>query len=614
MPENKLGESRRSHCIGNFGPGAIVEFRTGEAAVSSVIGGLDYWDKFAPPAGLAHPQITYERRLQKLLKVEGFRLPPVDPDATASSKPFGYVPQFLIASRFPTWLQCPGCLNLGQIGRWQAGGPGDPRLRCPDCSDPDAGIEVYVVPARFIVACRHGHLQDFPWDAWVHHQPGCKGPGRLRLRQSAKAGLAGLILECLHCVASQPMEGAFGKETMKHLNVGCAGWQPWLSGAPSVTCLEIPRAMQRGASNTYFPVVASALAIPPFTEALQEMLNPYWADFLAQPPVEWPNVIKYGNLEAKLGLTKEQILEAALLSAKALEASDITSIRWEEYEKLSNPSATGDSTEFDIRHEPVPPALDAFFDRLVRVVRLREVRALRSFTRIKPPSGELEADSPTLAPISSGPPKKWLPAIEVRGEGIFLRFKLSALDQWEQDHPALGTRAATVHAAYQAAWGERHDTPPPRTVTARFLLVHSFAHALMRQLTISCGYSSASLRERLYVDAARKMAGLLIYTATPDSDGSLGGLERQGRSARMNELVPAAIRALEWCSNDPLCIHDVSTFSDPQNLAACHACMMAPETSCEEFNVLLDRATLIGLPGDKAAGFFAPLLDPLSAL
>lgn len=614
MPENKLGESRRSHCIGNFGPGAIVEFRTSEAAISVVIGGLDYWDRFAPPAGLNNSQITYERRLQKLLKVDGFRLPPVDPDADTAGKPFGYIPQFLVAARFPNWLQCPNCNNLSPVGRWTGGPPGDPRLRCPDCSDKDAGLDVFVVPARFIVACRHGHLQDFPWDTWVRHKPGCGGVGKLRLYQSTNAGLAGLILECRKCGASQPMEGAFGKETMDNLGFPCSGWQPWLTGAPSVKCDEIPRAMQRGASNTYFPVVASALAIPPFTEALQEMLNPYWGDFLAQPQAEWPMVIKYGNLETKLGLKKEQILEAALRSFKALEASDVTSIRWEEYEKLSTPSALGDSLEFDVRHEPVPPALDAYFDRLVRVVRLREVRALRSFTRIKPPSGELEADSPTLAPLSSGAPKNWLPAIEVRGEGIFLRFKPSALDHWEQSHPEQADRAARVNEAYASAWQERHETPPPRTITARFLLVHSFAHALMRQLTISCGYSSASLRERLFVDAERKMAGLLIYTATPDSDGSLGGLERQGRSSRMNEIIPAAIRSQAWCSNDPLCIQDISTFSDPQNLAACHACLMSPETSCEEFNVLLDRAMLVGQPGKKTTGFFAPLLDPLSDL
>lgn len=380
-----------------------------------------------------------------------------------------------------------------------------------------------------------------------------------------------------------------------------------------MACEETPRAMQRGASNTYFPVVASAIAIPPFTQEIQTRLDQHWTRFVSKPREQWPMIIEALDLDDELGIPSEEIIKQVAAAMDALGAEDIPGIRWEEYEKLSAPMV-GDDPDFDICQEAVPPVLDAFFDRLVRVVRLREVRALRSFTRIKPPSGELESDSPTLAPLSSGVPKKWLPAIEVRGEGIFLRFKKSALDRWEAAQAMLTQRAKVIDEAYGVAWRDRHDTPPPRTVTPRFLLVHSFAHALMRQLTLSCGYSSASLRERIYVDAKREMAGVLVYTATPDSDGSLGGLERQGRSTRMNDIIPAAIHALEWCSNDPLCIMDISTFSDPQNLAACHACMMAPETSCEEFNVLLDRATLVGWPDNKSAGFFAPLLDPLSAL
>ncbi len=618
MPENKLGESRRSHCIGNFGPGAIVEFRPGGAegaAISTVVAGLECWDTFARPPGLKNPQVTYERRLQKYLGVDGFRLPPVDPDANAKTKPVGYVAKYLAAVRFPSWLQCPDCQVLKPASKWQSGPVGDPTLRCQDCSDPDNNRYVFVVPARFVVACRHGHLQEFPWDQWVRHGSKCKRSGRFKLTQSSKAGLAGLILECLDCHATQPMEGAFGKETMQNLGVPCIGWRPWLENAPRPTpkCTEVPRALQRGASNMYFPVVASALAIPPYTLEIQTRLNEHWARFQKKPPEDWPTIIDVLDLEEELGLSADEIIKQINDAMNSLEATDIPTIRWEEFAKLSTP-VVGDHVDFDVRHESIPPALDQYFDRIVRVVRLREVRALRGFTRIKPPSGELEADSPTLAPLHGGPPKDWLPAIEVRGEGIFLRLKESAVKDWERDHPIMAERAAEVNTAYESAWNERHETPPPRRITARFLLVHSLAHALMRQLTLSCGYSSASLRERLYVDEARNMAGLLIYTATADSDGSLGGLERQGRATRMNEIIPAAVRAMQWCSNDPLCIQDVSTFSDAQNGAACHACMMAPETSCEEFNVLLDRATLVGTPDDKDAGFFASLLSPLAGL
>ena len=207
---------------------------------------------------------------------------------------------------------------------------------------------------------------------------------------------------------------------------------------------------------------------------------------------------------------------------------------------------------------------------------------------------------------------EWAPLVDISEDENEYLIK-AELPGMEKDQ-VIVDRASKINSAYEDTWRSRHSEPPPRTISPSFLLVHSLAHALIRQLGVSCGYSSSSLRERLYVDDERKMAGLLIYTATPDSDGSLGGLERQGRASRIAETVASAIEALEWCSNDPLCAQDISTFSDAQNLAACHSCMMTPETSCEEFNVLLDRALLVGLPDNRSIGFFAPLLDPLSDL
>jgi len=414
------------------------------------------------------------------------------------------------------------------------------------------------------------------------------------------------------------MEGAFGKETMERLHVSCSGSRPWLEGNATEGCDLVPRAVQRGASNLYFPVVASALAIPPFTESIQVRLDQHWHRFESKPPEKWPDLIHLLDLDKELGMTADQIIAEVNRAKQALQSTGIPRIRFEEYEKLCGQAAFGDQVDFDVRDETVPPALARYFEKIVRVVRLREVRAIRGFTRIVPPSGELEEDAPSLAKLSLTP-KRWLPAIEVKGEGIFIKFKQAELAQWENNpglKPLLDDRAGRVNVAYAEAWKSRYGshTPPPRIITPRLLLVHSFAHALIRRLTISCGYSSASLRERLYVDSVLGMAGMLVYTATPDSDGSLGGLERQGKQDRMRDLVPSAIRDMEWCSNDPLCIQDISTFSDSQNLAACHACMMVPETSCEEFNVLLDRAMLVGVPGNKELGFFSSLLNPLSQI
>ena len=143
------------------------------------------------------------------------------------------------------------------------------------------------------------------------------------------------------------------------------------------------------------------------------------------------------------------------------------------------------------------------------------------------------------------------------------------------------------------------------------MLCHTLAHALMRQLTLECGYSSASLQERIYAAAGDDpMAGVLIYTATPDSDGTLGGLQRQGKAERIPGILTRALFAIEWCSSDPLCISDMMGAQATFSHSACHACVLAPETSCEAFNSYLDRGLLTGLPGNPQTGFFDGLMRP----
>jgi hypothetical protein len=104
------------------------------------------------------------------------------------------------------------------------------------------------------------------------------------------------------------------------------------------------------------------------------------------------------------------------------------------------------------------------------------------------------------------------------------------------------------------------------------------------------------------------MAGLLIYTATTDSDGTLGGLQRQGKAARIEGILQRGLEAMEWCSSDPLCISDMMGAGASFSIAACHSCVLTPETSCETFNRFLDRGLLVGTPDSPAAGFFAELV------
>lgn len=603
----ELNELRRSQVITTFGPGSIVDFRAGRqggAAVSVVICGLDGWDEHARPAGLSHPQTTSEPRLERLLRVDGFRLPPAVP--TENNQ---YVSkERLPAVRFPKWLHCPECHALKPSRYWDED-PGDAALYCATCSSRKKK-RIHVVPARFILVCEHGHLDEFPWHWWVQHKDICKARNSLVLK-SEGAGLAGLVLRCTKCNQARSMDECFKHDA---LTVPCNGKRPWL-GDSEAGCKCRPRAVLRGASNVYFPVIVSALDIPPWSDRIQKQLGVDWHRLVqAANDQERLDIIRVLKLNEPLGLSPDTLLEQVRARLGRIESQDDDSLRFDEYTQFTLGPSSGshsEEVEFETRPETMPPELAQYFSHLVRVTRLREVRALRSFTRIRPPADWRESGESHFAKITLHE-RNWLPATEVRGEGVFLALNEQQLRHWSESNERLLQRAREVHEAYVHEYRERfgQNAQPPRAITPRLLLVHSFSHALVRQLSLECGYSTASLRERLYVDdrPQRSMAGVLIYTATPDSDGTLGGLSRQGRAGRIVPLVESAIRTMEWCSSDPLCIDGIQSTVDSLNRSACHACLLAPETSCEEFNRLLDRATLVGFPDDRNAGYFSSLL------
>lgn len=605
-----IGKLRRSGLVSTFGPGAIVDFRQGDAAVSGVIAGLEEWDRNFQPVGIAHPQSTTEPRLMQKLKkrgveIAGFRLPPVlsDRDLQTTS-------DRLVAVEFPRWHQCPRCDRIGHSNNWGKR-PGSAARYCQSCS---RGRDVHVVPVRFVMACEHGHLEDFPWHRWVGHKEHCTKRDDFLFLKSVGAGLSGLRLSCPNCGAERNLDGIFAAETWERMRQRCGGRRPWLAGSDESDCPETPRALQRGATNLYFPITESSLDIPPWSDQLQIQLGQYWAPILSvEDQVQRAAFIRtlaltvlQPMLQAH-GWSAEQLIEDVERRLTHLKAMENEDLRTEEYRQFAFGSDTprDQGHQFEIRIETVPQELKTWFGRIVRVVRLREVRALTGFTRINPPG---DAEDERVARIAVGNPG-WLPAIEVFGEGIFVDLAREQLSLWEA-RPAVNERARRIAALWSAEHQARFGEKPTWEPSARFLLVHSLAHAFMRQLTLDCGYSTAALRERLYVESGEQgMAGFLIYTATTDADGTLGGLQRQGQPDRIRRTVPAAIRAMEWCSSDPLCISGEAAAPQAASGAACHACVLSPETACEHFNRLLDRAFIVGLPEDPDIGFARGMVE-----
>ena len=105
------------------------------------------------------------------------------------------------------------------------------------------------------------------------------------------------------------------------------------------------------------------------------------------------------------------------------------------------------------------------------------------------------------------------------------------------------------------------------------------------------------------------MAGVLIYTSSSDSDGSLGGLVRQGEAELLGETICNMLQEASWCSSDPLCGDSMAQGYESLNYAACHACTLLPETSCESRNCLLDRVSVVGKYDNYNLGYFGSFME-----
>ena len=620
---------RSSQAILQYGVGAMVDFPDQTLMTAAP----EYWaDKIIK---------IYDERLQRALGVKYFGMPGGS-DEPQFREGISYV-------RFPQWYFCPKCRRFQPIKSWHKEYKRkmsskqlerDPYMKTPRCSE----CKQDLVAARIIIACEHGHIDDFPWIEWAHRrnvggpQKVCSNPQlTFSTGTTATAGLEGISIKCTTCKARATLYDAFDPNIFHRLdeqdgenNFLCSGNEPWKHH--SVTCSAYPRAMQRGASSVYFPKTVSSLVIPPYSDHLNNTIEKCMAYSDCLTKID-------GYIEE--GCTEEEINERVLrlldkwarnisdqilspikiirpiLERKLLQQSDDNEVdyqtdsvkyRAEEFDALIGIVAKSNIATDDFVRESMKiekyhiPGLKS----VSLIHKIREVRALTGFTRINPP-GASDIGRGTLGFVSVKESEtSWYPAYEVRGEGIFLEFDRKALDNWVKAQPIIQTRAIEMSGNYSAtAMGETI----PREITPQFVFLHTLAHLLIRQLSFECGYTVASLRERIYCaseEDGKEMAGIFIYTASGDSEGTLGGLVRQGRPDALPYAFKKAVEGSAICSNDPVCIStEQGQGRDALNLASCHACALLPETSCEEFNVFLDRGMIIGTFEHKDIGFYS---------
>ncbi len=630
---------RSSQLITPFGIGQLVNF-PGEQ--SYIIGGLDLWDSLLQIREATGGQIDknefliHESRLENLLRVQYFYRP-FPYKTTGNTNKYLEIPGI----RFPQWHYCtnPRCGAMREIPLLQTDTP-----ICTDCG-------YKMIPVRFVAACPQGHIQDVPFKEWIHNGPVPDDGQNHNLSYHASSGtgdLGSIWIKCT-CGAQKSLSGlmnvsktpdsmvynsalaSIGLNAVERQNINvqnpnnnnpsgqyCRGSRPWLGPEHmNDSCGQHLQVLIRGGSNIHYSNIVSALYLPDFDATTNNYVGKIIDEVGIETLKNYYNQTTDHQILMAILATRPEIINGFITADDAFEEiehiilsstddennNEIISeldLRYQEYQYILNERNSENADfksvvkTFDEYGEG--DFLNNFFEKVVLIEKLKETRVFRGFARIN------SNNTINMSELSSSN-VNWLPAIQVFGEGIFLQFKKEKLDAWlsqfnDSDYPLI--------SRYVQVWGQH---PRFDTINPVFVMMHTFAHLLIKRLTFNSGYGSSALRERIYFSSEdnKEMHGILIYTSSGDSEGSLGGLVRQGKENHLAKLIKEAVSDAEWCSADPVC-SDIGQSSgqgpDSLNSSSCHNCCLVPETSCEEYNILLDRALITGTFNNSNLGFF----------
>ena len=585
------GKFRRSQLLTTYGPGALVDL----LEHSVLIKGLDDWHWVGPPTEIKEPRLQEGLIARGLLAPQGtLRAPPVGDDGEADR--YHGVP----ARLFPRWFVCQRCRALRKEDHlaWSRGVPSH------EC---DRGKTSKVVPVRFVLCCPAGHLDDLDWVGVGHPTGACPAPS-MRLDEGATGDFAEVVVRCA-CGQFRPLIELKRAEQQPL----CPGSRPWLGRDSHETCGRPAKLTVRTASNAWFSLVETALSIPDAEDPVGEAVAKEWLILQAATPTLLPSFRAIPSVQIALaGFTDAQVL-AAVDARKSGQVAKRPGVRVAEYQQfLAAPQETpGEQPAAGVTFfaRRVAGSQPTGIGRVVLVSKLRTVSAQLGFTRLAFPSRGLDGEfGPVVQMAPLGQHQTWLPANEGFGEGLFIQLHEPTLQAWEQ-RPEVKARDAVLraaHAEYQRNFQQAGEFPG-----VRLYLLHSLSHLLITALSLECGYAAAALQERLYcapANAPQPMAGILLSTTTPGTDGTLGGLIEEGR--RFAAHLSRALRLGRLCSNDPVCASHPPDGRDERALhgAACHGCLFVAEPSCERFNLDLDRALVVPALGHPAAMAYFP--DP----
>jgi hypothetical protein len=606
------GTLRRSQVLTTYGPGAMVDLPTHSVLIS----GLEEW-RDRDWKVIHEPRLTY--RLLRTLKWRSveLRMPPAASDAPNEG------PNGITAWVFPEWF-------LGApVEQEQSTVRTRPLVHRREV-DRGKYQKKPVVPIRFVQACPRGHISDIDWYAFVHRGKTDCRRGLWVDEVGTTGDLHNVVIRC-DCGESRPMSTAErrrtpGAEVIPHqpdeddAPLGyCQGERPWLGPRGRQRCggaekPEINRLLIRSASNTWFADTVSVISIPDRGADIDRRVQEVWGQLKDIRDESVLQIFRDNmpSLNTTLGgLTNAEVWESIQRLRAGEDHDEEEGLKRAELRTLlaadANPDLDATESSFSAQLVPHPRNIRGL-DRVVLVHRLREVMALVGFTRFEPPIPDEEGE------ISLGVHRAdvaisadWLPAVENRGEGFFLGFDAEVIRQWEMDLFQGGETSRWRELEKgQQRWRERNNKSAAqhRLPGPAYIMLHTLSHLLINSVALDSGYSSSAIRERIYA-ATGVGYGILLYTASSDSEGTLGGLVEVGRN-----IGPHLERALErarLCSHDPVCAtHEPANGAEERYLhgAACHGCVLISETSCEQRNVLLDRALVVETVVGGGGAFF----------
>lgn len=633
MSPRAHGEIRQSQVLTTYGPGALVDLPNHAV----IIGGLETWR--GEQQSIDEPRLV--ARLERILETQGLHLltPPADTQDPRAPR------TGVTAWIFPEWFLGPYASEMEKKEGMFVRVPLEPEerkraVRCRplihrealvDRKYFSAGKKKYdVVPVRFVQACRNGHISDIDWYAFVHRADNtCRRPLWF-IEEGTSGDLTAIKVRC-ECrmersLATAEFAGKPQEAGKKWVPLGyCSGDRPWLGNYARERCVnehggpEPNRLLTRTATNAYFSQTLSVISIPDRDSVIRDAVNGIW-DFIEDCET-FEEFAKRRRKNKKvreaLGEMSDEAIWSVIQSKNQGQEDQPKSLKRAELEMLleSREELGEDRPEgnFYARRIPVPSGPKAAsLDRVILVHRLREVMAQVGFTRFEPVMPDIDGELSIQARRASiARETSWLPAVENRGEGVFLSFEASHIERWAdpERNPGITKRLELLLAGFES-WQNKYNTDWFPFPGLPYLFLHSLSHLLITTISLDCGYAASSIRERIYA-VPDVGYGILLYTGSADAEGTLGGLVQQGR--RIGHHLAAALELGRLCSNDPVCAqHQPANVHEERFLhgAACHGCLLISETCCERRNEFLDRALVVPTVDEQDAAFFASLEEP----